>query len=674
MELVKPFDAPDRPLLTAFCRFEWGNASNGDSHANLDVRPVISNAQKQLGKAMPRHMVPRAFIVLKQVPINSSNKTDRRQLRADASKLGHKYLIASSLGASNEHLDCPTNEKERILAELWAKILCQDVKSIGRRDDFLALGGDSLAAIRLVSAARSKNLDLTTQNILRCPILEDMAELATISNIDLEGGTVVANGTNHDSSLTNGMITLRATDCQEWAALVGALNGGWIDHLAYDFSGRLDLKRLEQSCQGLVKAHSILRTVFRLNEDRVYMEINSKQNHQFDVHQVTVDELESKSNEIYTRDRISPLGLPIVRFDLIEASPTRHRLVIKLSHAQYDGFCAPAFGQHLRLLYFSEPLPRTLPFHEYARKIQDPRIVHDAEVYWQHHLKGSRMPKLVERSRSGPPFDNTLDGEFIRSVAEPNLRRRGINTAAVVKAAWALTISSLSQSTDVVFGDFIAGRQVPITDIETVVGPCVNFMPVRVRISSNLTNLELMKEIQADLVSAIPHESLGFKHIIQKCTNWGRHERFSSIVNFVNVETASFGTEIWTEGEDENRLEVESIYEEQQHDKTDLWLLCLPGHLASKQDSKANGEKKTLELHFRYSKRVWQASVIDQIVSLYCEALNSLATAPDVPVSVPQISDEERSLVPLIAMNNNTALECYHSSSMPSAKKILSSQ
>jgi len=647
VELVKPFDAPDRPLLTAFCRVELGNTSNGDSDPNLDVRTVISNVQKHLEKALPRHMIPRAFIIVEKLPHNSSNKTDRRKLRTDASQLGYKHLLASSLGTSNEHLERPAYEKEQTLAGLWAKILCQDFESIGRRDNFLALGGDSLAAIRLVAAARSKNLEFTTQSILRCPILKDMAEIATISNVNLGDDAVVANGINHNSSHSNDTITPRATDFQEWAASVGALNGGWIDHLAYDFSGKLDLKRLEQSCKALVDAHSILGTVFRLIDDTVYMEIPSDQDHPFDVHEVTIDEMESKSNEIYARDRISPLGRPIVRFDLIKASPTRHRLIMKLSHAQYDGFCARTFGQHLRLLYFSQPLPRTLPFHEYARKVQDPRTIHNAEMYWQDHLKGSRMPKLVERSRSGPPFDNTLDGQFRRSVAEPNLRRRGINTAAIVKAAWALTISSLSQSSDVVFGDFIAGRQVHIPDIETVVGPCVNFMPVRVRVSSNLTNLELVKEIQADLVSAIPHESLGFKHIIQNCTNWGRDERFSSIVNFVNVETASFETEIWMAGDDENRLEVKSIYEEQQHDKTDLWLLCLPGHLASKENSNANSGKKTLELYFRYSKRVYQASAINRIASLYCEALDSLATALDVPVSIPQISEEERSfLVP----------------------------
>ncbi|KAE8422120.1 hypothetical protein BDV36DRAFT_291629 [Aspergillus pseudocaelatus] len=580
---------------------------------------------------------------MKNLPQNY--KTDRRKLRSNASKLGYKALLASSLPVSDNPLVPPANDNEPMLAELWAGILDQDVTGIGRQSDFLALGGDSLAAIRLVAASRSKNLGLTMQDILRCPILQNMAELAIVGSTDV-GDTATTDDAKKDLYWHHNTIILRATDFQEWAASVGANNGGWIDHLVYDFRGQLDLQQLERSCKGLVEAHSILRTVFELIDDRIYMRVHHAQNIPFRIHHSTIDETETQSNKIYAIDRISPLGSPILQFDLIKASPTRHRLIMRLSHAQYDGFCADTFGQHLRYLYFSQPVPCTLPFHEYARRIQDPRLKHDAELYWRNHIKGSRMPQLVRRGRCGPPFDKNLDGELRRSIVKPNLRRYGLSTAVIVKVAWALTISSVSQSADVVFGDFIAGRQAHIPDIETVVGPCVNYMSVRVRLSPNLRCIELLREVQADLVSAIPYESLGFKHIIQKCTGWGQEERFSSIVNFVNVGSASFGSEAWVE-DGEDKLEVDSIYEEQQHDKTDLWLVCLPGHLASKLETENNGRKKTLELKFRYNTSLYETCMIHRFADLFCAAIESLSTTLHGLVVIPQLSDEERScLVP----------------------------
>ncbi|PYH94186.1 CoA-dependent acyltransferase [Aspergillus ellipticus CBS 707.79] len=256
---------------------------------------------------------------------------------------------------------CVPSEREQTLAELWATTLYQDVKAIGRQDDFLALGGDSLEAIRLVSAARAKNIELTTQNILLCPVLKDMAKLATICH---GNDTAVSNGIHDDPTPSNGPFTLSATDFQEWAAFVGALNGGWIDHFAYDFSGPLDLKKLQQSGKGLANTHPILRTIFKSINNRIYMDIPPNHNPPFTIHTCTPDNLETKSNEIYSKDRISPLGHPILRFDPITTSPTHHRLIMRLSHAQYDGFCASTFLHHLRLLYFSQPLPPTLPCHQ----------------------------------------------------------------------------------------------------------------------------------------------------------------------------------------------------------------------------------------------------------------------------------------------------------------------
>ncbi|KAI0862976.1 nonribosomal peptide synthetase 6 [Xylaria cubensis] len=636
VELVKPFDAPDRPLLTGFFVLGRDMEMNGDSNHDLDDRATVLDALRQLEQLLPRHMIPRAFMIMEKLP--QDYKTDRRQLRNDASKLGYQNLIASATRSSQQPIEKPIDEKERILADLWAKIVGQDISHIGRRDNFFAVGGDSLAAIRLVSEARSKNLELTTQKILKCPILKDMAKIATIHALDWDKRAISINGTNHDPPVPNEPKLLKATDFQEWAALVGAQNGGWIDHFIYDFSGRLDVKKLEMSCKELVKAHSILRTVFELKDDRVYMKISPEQVLPFEIHQATADGLESKTTEICFKDRASPLGAPISRFDLVLISPVRHRLVIRISHAQYDGFCADTFGHHLRLLYLSQSLPQTLPFYKYVERIQMPSVIRDAELYWQDHLKGSRMPKLVQRNTSGPPFDNTLDGEFKMVIAEPNLRHIGISTATIVKTSWALLIASLSSSADVVFGDFVSGRQIDIPDVETVVGSCVNFMPIRVRTSSNMTNLELMKEVQADLISAIPHETLGFKHIFRNCTDWGSNERFSSIVNFVNIEPTDSKTEVWKDGSEEDKLLVDSIYEEQQHDKTDLWLLCRPG-------PRVESEKKTFELFFRYSKRLYQDNAINSIAHLYAKAFNSLSTGPSAMVSLPEISDEQRLLL-----------------------------
>ncbi|KAK5725417.1 hypothetical protein LTR15_003603 [Elasticomyces elasticus] len=459
VDLVKPIDAPDRPLLTAFCRMA---PMGGEHHHHSEGhQTMLAALQRGMSETLPLHMIPKVFIMAEQLPRNFSHKIDRRKLRTDAEKMGYKALAENMPNSVTRGGGDLANNRERIIAQSWATVLRRGLETIKRHDSFLALGGDSLAAIRLIPAIRLRGLGLTTLDVLGHPILKDMAKLA----VDIDEDKMAGDFEGDTTLSENITVALQATDFQEWAVLVGAQNGGWIDHFIYDFSGNLDVGLLQDSCKRLVAAHSILRTIFVLREHRVFMQISAETDITFDAHHAAICEIESRSQEICARHRIRPLGASITRFDLLTTSKARHRLIIRLSHAQYDGFAAGNVGQHLRLLYLSRPLPRTLPFHEYVKKIQEPGLVQRAENFWKDCLRGSQMTRLVKRTRAGPPFNHTLDGEIHRPISLPSLQQYGITSAALVKTAWALVLSSLSRSTDVVFGDFISGRQVEIPGI-----------------------------------------------------------------------------------------------------------------------------------------------------------------------------------------------------------------
>ena len=119
------------------------------------------------------------------------------------------------------------------------------------------------------------------------------------------------------------------------------------------------------------------------------------------------------------------------------------------------------------------------------------------------------------------------------------------------KTAWALILAGLSGRKDVVFGHVISGRNLPLQDIDSIVGDCVNCIPVRVEIGST-TVLDLLKQVQEEYLSSIPFESLSLGEIVEKCTNWPRSTQFSSIIQHQNldeiVESLSFGNATCTVG------------------------------------------------------------------------------------------------------------------------------
>ncbi|WP_374405804.1 amino acid adenylation domain-containing protein [Pelagerythrobacter sp.] len=88
-----------------------------------------------LAAHLPAYMVPAAFVPLDALPVTANGKLDRSALPVPA--------FASAGGSA------PQGHDEERLAALYAEVLEID-GPIGREDDFFALGGDSLSAVRLM--------------------------------------------------------------------------------------------------------------------------------------------------------------------------------------------------------------------------------------------------------------------------------------------------------------------------------------------------------------------------------------------------------------------------------------------------------------------------------------------------------------------------------------------
>ncbi|WP_414902396.1 amino acid adenylation domain-containing protein [Sphingomonas flavalba] len=87
-----------------------------------------------LTACLPGYMVPAAIVALDTLPVTGNGKLDRRALPAP-----------TFIGTGG---DMPATDSERRLAALYAELL--SVSHVGAKDDFFALGGDSLKAVQLM--------------------------------------------------------------------------------------------------------------------------------------------------------------------------------------------------------------------------------------------------------------------------------------------------------------------------------------------------------------------------------------------------------------------------------------------------------------------------------------------------------------------------------------------
>lgn len=101
---------------------------------------------------LPRFMLPTKFLFLDALPLTTNGKIDTVSLPSVADL----RPLPGSVSSGRARLDYES-ETEETLAEIWAKTL--GVPSVGRKDNFIELGGDSIVAIQIVSRALQAGLE-----------------------------------------------------------------------------------------------------------------------------------------------------------------------------------------------------------------------------------------------------------------------------------------------------------------------------------------------------------------------------------------------------------------------------------------------------------------------------------------------------------------------------------
>ncbi len=128
--------------------------------------PVIDVGELRqfLCGVLPQHMVPEAFVVLKELPLTAGGKVDRRALARD-------LRLGESAGSSAPFC----TETERLLGRIWCEVM--EIDSVGRSHDFFDLGGHSLLALRLVAKiSRAVGQELSVKFLFEHPTIERQAD------------------------------------------------------------------------------------------------------------------------------------------------------------------------------------------------------------------------------------------------------------------------------------------------------------------------------------------------------------------------------------------------------------------------------------------------------------------------------------------------------------------
>ncbi|RAL07335.1 acetyl-CoA synthetase-like protein [Aspergillus homomorphus CBS 101889] len=545
VDILSPKDAPGQPRLVAFLPVPTEEVSStttivppqSDRHMT-----AISGLEDRLAEFLPMHMIPSAYLPVNHVPKLPSGKADRKTLIRCGSEMTQRQMAEYT--GSTEEARPPTTEMQCALQQLWAEVLKTSAAQISLNDNFLRLGGDSITAMRLASAARAQGIPLSTANVFQHPTLEAMSAVAETLSHQQRPQTFEAFSTlksfkrdqllheivlpQVDTPAMNIEDVLEVTNFQS-LAIGGGLNRtrGWNNYLVFDFSGPIDLRRLQTACEELIKHHAILRTVFVKTGSQLLQVVLRSVTPEYTFH---IQDEQDPSEALVRHDLARPprLGEPIVRFMVIKNGAIKHRLIMRISHGQYDGSSMPLLMQDLRNAYRGESLAKRPQFANFVR--MQLLANEGAESFYRQMLAGSSMTAVVSHPK--PSVTNVLNMMIVEMVPLVAYKDHGITAATVIKAAWALVLAEMAATSDVVYGHMVSGRNLALDNVESVMGPCLNIVPVRADMKAVRTVLELLQMLQQQQTDTIPHESLGFQNIIDRCTDWPTATRFSSVFQY----------------------------------------------------------------------------------------------------------------------------------------------
>ena len=534
-EVLAP-QGSDNPTLVAFLGVETNANATSEDDLKAMVQRTTIGLEEKLVEALPTYMIPSAYIPLTSLPVTATGKTDRRRLREIGGSLSLEQL--AELNPSRGERRQPNTLSERTLQSLWASVLGIQIESISANDSFLRIGGDSIAAMRLVGAAREQGMLLTVAGIFKSPHLSEMASTITEAASDADDSVIpfsllraeIDEGfARRTSALLCGVSADQIEDVFPCTPLQEGLlaetvkrPGKYIARNILHLQHTVDISHFMSAWEEIVTKTPILRTriVDLPKQGMVQVVIKDKIQWQSD------QDLES-----YIRDdeqRKTGLGTALTRYGLVKNQQgAKNYFVWTMHHALYDGWSMPLLINALKRLYLGEPCQALSAFQPFVQHVVG-MDQSSAIAFWQEQfggLESQQFPALPS-----PSYQPQADSGFTWGIDGGQWRGGEFTASTIIRAAWAILLATYTDSSEATFGATVTGRQAAVMNVGRMAGPTIATVPIRVSVDRENSVEQLLQQIQRQAVEMTAFEQMGLHRIRRVSPEAERGSQFQTLL------------------------------------------------------------------------------------------------------------------------------------------------
>lgn len=137
---------------------------------------LISSTRTFLEERLPVYMVPELWLVLREIPRNSSAKLDRKEVTRYLEHLSLDEYGSMISRMEEQVMERSGTADEVKLRDLWAEVLNIPTDEIQWNSSFFSLGGDSISAMTVASLAAQQGLSFSGADLLRNRNIQRLAK------------------------------------------------------------------------------------------------------------------------------------------------------------------------------------------------------------------------------------------------------------------------------------------------------------------------------------------------------------------------------------------------------------------------------------------------------------------------------------------------------------------
>ncbi|MCZ4520062.1 amino acid adenylation domain-containing protein [Rhodococcus ruber] len=494
--------------------------------------------RKDLAGRLPAHMVPATLSILDEIPLTINRKVDRGALPVPSP-------TTPTTGTPIE----PSGATEEMVAAAFAHVLGRD--GIDCAASFFDLGGDSLAATRVVASVRAEaSVDVGVRDLAGAPSVQALARC-----IDERRLVGRQQNSRPERGMAEGVVAIPLAPQQRHIDRSAALP---LSNLPFTvtMSGQFHAAAALQAMTNLIDRHHTLRTRYP-DVDGVPSQVVEPDSARAVPNLDVVDFDDAAVVQTLEHPFDVRTEFPI-RARLFAVGPDHHVLACTVHHSAADGWSLGLLASDFVLAYHARiagtaPSWPELPlqYADYSVWADDRDVSADIE-FWRGELagvpSGTELPLDRPRTQdwdfSGARTSLRFDADTTEKMADL-AQRCGTGRFTVLRAALLILLAQTTESADIVIGTPVAGRDDP--RLEQLVGTFTNTVAIRTKITAATTVEDVVQLARASELRAFDHASVPFEDVVADLSagsSDGRHPIFQ-----VALSLDVFATQTLTMGD-----------------------------------------------------------------------------------------------------------------------------